>query len=242
MRSVTHKRRAQTRRIRQTVSSTLLSVLILMVVFTVVLLLVAVVYPAAANSPILLIGLALLSSGIGLWAGSKLAREHLPEKALEAGLRGLGKEAVLYNFWLPAKHVLIAPQGIFALTVREQKAHISVAAAGIRPLDSAAGRLGRFLRLNMIGNPLRQAKSEAGRVQAWVNTHFPETGISVQPVVVFTHPQAVLELGAEPPIPVVYADKRNPALRELIRSYSGTTLSADGIRQVEELLHIPNVR
>jgi hypothetical protein len=242
MRSVTHKRRAQTRRIRQTVSSTLLSVLILMVVFTIVLLLVAVVYPAAANSPILLIGLALLSSGIGLWAGSKLAREHLPEKALEAGLRGLGKEAVLYNFWLPAKHVLIAPQGIFSLTVREQKAHISAAAAGIRPLDSAAARLGRFLRLNMIGNPLRQAESEAGRVQAWFNTHLPEAGISVQPVVVFTHPQAVLELGAEPPIPVVYADKRSPALRELIRSHSGTTLSADGIRQVEELLHIPNVR
>ncbi|MGB1288493.1 MAG: hypothetical protein ACPG7F_18305, partial [Aggregatilineales bacterium] len=47
------------------------------------------------------------------------ARQPYPEKAIEEGLKGLSKKSILYNYYhIPARHVLICPQGVFAIVTR----------------------------------------------------------------------------------------------------------------------------
>ena len=47
------------------------------------------------------------------------ARTPRPEDAIEEGLKGLSNKSVLYNYYhFPARHVLICPQGVFAIATR----------------------------------------------------------------------------------------------------------------------------
>ena len=47
------------------------------------------------------------------------ARPPRPEDAIEEGLKGLSNKSVLYNYYhFPARHVLICPQGVFAIVTR----------------------------------------------------------------------------------------------------------------------------
>ncbi|MEL6527748.1 MAG: hypothetical protein AAFQ07_18775, partial [Chloroflexota bacterium] len=47
------------------------------------------------------------------------AREPHPEKALPDGLKSVSKKSILYNYFhFPARHVLIAPQGVYAIVTR----------------------------------------------------------------------------------------------------------------------------
>lgn len=225
MRVLTHKRRAQWLSIRPLILAVALMGFLLVGVFALIIALVIAFVPAASDSPFLLVAMAAASVIIGLRIGSLMSRRILPHTILEAALKGLGAESRLYNYWLPANHVLIGPQGIFTLTPYDGK----------NPLIFAEGVSSKeAIRL------LERARADAQRTQAWLSDRLAESA-TVQPVIVLTNPRASFVAEGALDIPVLYADKRKPSLKAYVRSQALPTLSAEVIAQLDKALRIPSL-
>jgi hypothetical protein len=165
-------------------------------------------------------------------------RTPRPEEVLTEGLKGLGNNYTLYHYWLPARHVLVAPHGVFCLTVRFQAGHFRVKGESWRAVSGPLARFVRLLRQENIGNPSRDGRWDAERVQRWLGQVIPASGVVAEPVVVFVNSEATFEAEA-PTVPVVYADsKRKPSLRKYVRQLAQDrtrpTLNKDQRRAVEE--------
>ncbi len=224
MRVLTHKRRARWLSIRPLIVAVTLMAFLLIGIFALIIALVIAFVPAASESPFLLIAMAAASIIVGLRIGSLMSRRTLPHTILEAALKGFSAETRLYNYWLPANHVLISPHGIFTLTPYDGRRPLTL--AGSAPTKEAA-------RL------LERARAEAQRTQAWLSDHLGERA-TVQPVIVLTNPRASLTAEDTLDIPVLYADKRKPSLKAYIRNQALPTLSARAIARLDEILHIPH--
>lgn len=163
-------------------------------------------------------------------------REPRPETALREGLKGLSNKSVLYNYYHHrARHVLIAPQGVFAIATRYQDGAFSVNGDTWATHRRPAGRLLSVFRFDSLGSPTRDALAAAEHVKALLAPIAPD--VTVQPLVVFTDPRARLEI-TDPLVPVVHAqDKLEPSLRSFMREQGrqhGSTLIPQQIQAFEE--------
>ncbi|HLO33891.1 MAG TPA: hypothetical protein VK249_32390, partial [Anaerolineales bacterium] len=50
---------------------------------------------------------------IGMYMGSKFGRSPRPDERLDAGLKGLQNEFVMYHYTTPASHLLVGPAGVW---------------------------------------------------------------------------------------------------------------------------------
>ena len=144
------------------------------------------------------------------------ARRPFPEDVIKEGLKGVSKKSVIYHYYhFPARHVLIAPQGVFAITTRWHNGRFSVKDDQWKTYKSAISRFFSALRMDGIGNPTHDAQRAAEHVQA----KFKAVGadVSVQPLIIFTDPTVQIDI-ENPTIPVLFADeKRSPNLTEYLR-------------------------
>jgi len=143
-------------------------------------------------------------------------RQPRPEIAIRDGLKGISKKSVLYNYYhFPARHVLIAPQGVFAMVTRFQEGRYKVEGDQWTTYGSFFSRFMRFFRRDDIGNPNEDARRAAAYVQSLVNKK--TQGIEVQPLIVFVDPRAQIDI-INPTIPVLFADEnKKPNLRDYMR-------------------------
>lgn len=143
-------------------------------------------------------------------------RQPRPEKAIPAGLKGLSKRSVLYNYYhFPARHVLIAPQGVFAIVTRYQDGYYKVDGDKWQSSGGPLAALGRFFRRDAVGNPTEDANKAAVYVKGLLEKNAPN--VEVQPLIIFVDPKARLEI-TNPTVPVLYADEnKEPNLRDFMR-------------------------
>jgi hypothetical protein len=82
-----------------------------------------------------------------------------------------------------------------------------------------------------VGDPIAEAQRAA---QHLANVLKPIAGdVAVQPVIVFLDPRAEVEITAETPVPILYADdKREPNLTELLRDMNRTQKSGNQQRVI----------
>jgi hypothetical protein len=163
-------------------------------------------------------------------------REPRPETALREGLKGLSNKSVLYNYYhLPARHILIAPQGVFAITAKFQHGRYSVVGDQWKTHRSAIGRFLSAMRFEGIGNPTQEALRNAAHVQKLLQPIVPD--IEVQPLIVFVDPRATITI-TDPVVPVLRAqDKLEPGLRDYMRDvgkHHRMTLTPEQIKAFED--------
>ncbi len=219
------------------------TVLLTIAAFTLILFAIASLSQDVANSPYLIVALGIISALIGLRAGRTISKLPVPHESLDVALKGLPREATLYHYWLPAEHVLITPNGIFTLTPRSQDAKLTFNGDKLTVHDSITKRLGHSLTQQSLHDPVQEARLDAHRLATWLNNLLGDRKITVQPVLVFTHPQATFTINEQPDIPILYADKRKPSLKTYIREYSSpsaTILSHADIQRIHNALNIPN--
>lgn len=144
------------------------------------------------------------------------AREPRPEKAIDEGLKGMSKKAVLYNYHhIPARHVLIAPQGVFAIVTRWHPGKFTVQGDKWVTNASAVSKFFSSLRMDGVGNPTADAERAAEHIRKLLAPI--DADVEVQPLVVFVDPKATLEIN-EPTVPVLYTDtKQKPNLKDFMR-------------------------
>lgn len=145
------------------------------------------------------------------------ARLPRPEKAIEDGLKGLSNKSVLYNYYhFPVRHVLICPQGVFAIVTRWHDQSFVYRDGKFRSRRNIISKLFSAIRFDGVGKPLRDAEYARSHIQKALDDVAP--GIDVQPLVVFVDPAAYVEFEDEPDIPVLYADtKKSPNLKDYMR-------------------------
>ncbi len=186
----------------------------------------ALVLPAAFISTIVSVRMT------NLWV-----RQPRPEVVIKEGLKGISSRAVLYSYYhFPARHVLIAPNGVFAIITRYQDGRFSVSGERWKREQSFIGRLLGLLRFDFLGNPTLDARRAALYLQEQLQSIAPD--VEVHPLVVFIDPRAEFTIEGETPVPVVYPmGKQKPLLKDVLRDYSnpnkGDVLSADQIAAFE---------
>lgn len=146
------------------------------------------------------------------------ARQPYPNEAINEGLKGVSKKSVVYHYHhAPAEHLLIAPQGVFAIVTRWHRGEHTNQGRTWKTKRSALGRVASLIRMDGIGNPTEDAERAAAHAQQLLDKVAPDAGIRVKPLVVFLDPSAELEI-EEPVVPVLYAsDKAEPNLTEYMR-------------------------
>lgn len=145
------------------------------------------------------------------------ARRPYPDESINEGLKGLSKKSVVYHYYhIPARHLLIAPQGIFAITTRWQNGKYKVEDDRWVTKANPISRLMASLRMDGVGQPGTDARYAAEHAQKLLQ----EAGINVpvQPLIVFLDPRAEVEV-TRSDIPVLFASiKHEKSMTDYLRS------------------------
>jgi hypothetical protein len=164
-------------------------------------------------------------------------REPRPEDALSDGLKGLGKKYTIFHYLLPAQHVLISPEGVFTIKPIWQDRSYRIEGKKWHGEEGVMRKISGYMRQDLVGNPFQDALFEAQQVQKFVDQIAPDAGVEVQPLIVFTNPNANFE-AEDPLFPVLYADpKKKPSLRNYFRdqkSADRAALTEEHLDQIDE--------
>jgi hypothetical protein len=166
--------------------------------------------------PMIIIVIAYIITIFSVRMTNNWIREPRPENALAEGLKVAGHKSVLYNYYhAPAYHVLVAPQGVFAITTRWQERNYTVRGSEWFTHHSAFSRIFSIFRFDGIGNPTTDAQRNAEHVQKLIAPIAP--GVPVRPLIVFTSTRANITI-EDPTVPVLRAqEKQNPSLKDYLR-------------------------
>jgi hypothetical protein len=156
--------------------------------------------------PAIVLPLGVITSMVSVRMTNLWIREPRPERVLREGLKGLSNKSVLYHYYhFPARHVLICPQGVYAITTRFQEGRFKVEGDKWETYGGPFSSLLRIFRRDGIGNPTEDARQAAAHVQKLLAPIAPD--VPVHPLVVFTDPRASVEI-INPSVPVLFADAR----------------------------------
>jgi hypothetical protein len=144
-------------------------------------------------------------SMIGIYFANRWVRKPRPEEVLSKALKGLDDKFVIHHYpALPCEHVLLTPNGVVILETVNIAGEFSCKDGRWRERMSI-GRAFRSVVEESLGDPTKTALA----LQKLFTAHLSQvcgTPIPVKPVIVFTHPAAVLDV--EPgPVPVYTAEK-----------------------------------
>jgi hypothetical protein len=200
----------------------------------------------AVGALLLLIGLVAL---IGLWLSGQLGGERRArleagragEEAVRCALAGLDDRYYLLNgVTVPGErmeidHLLAGPRGLFML---ETKAHGGTIVYGDGRWWRIHAGVRGVLQRRQIGNPSAQAQRNARLLRRYLAAHLGAraTALPLVPIVVFTHPHAMLDAD-DAPIPVVHL-RQLPALLQI---YADDRLDAADVTRVVNLLTSPRL-
>lgn len=188
---------------------------------------------SAANYALMLIPLVAMPVGlVTTWWSVRLTNQYVrkphAEDVLQAAFKGAGAHSVAYHYLFKANHVLVCPQGVYAIVARFQDGVFRVRGETIYKIGSR-NPIGGFMtamRQEQMGSPIREAQIAAADLQSQLDAALAETesgtslDVVVQPVVVFTSNKADLDIQDDPPIPVVLAEAKpkRPSLKVMLRS------------------------
>jgi len=147
---------------------------------------------------------------------------------LTRGLKGFDDRYRLYNYTLPAPHVLLTPTGVYVLLGMLQDGVIRNA-VGKWHRNFSLGRVIRFLGEEGLGRPFALGDKEVQAMQRFLEEHDVADGVEIENVLVFVHPKAQVE-AQDPPRPVLMPKD----LKRAIRS-DQKKLSTDRYRRLQEL-------
>lgn len=173
--------------------------------------------------PIIVLPVAFITTMYSVRMTNLWVRQPRPEEAIRENLKGIGSKSVLFNYYhFPARHVLIAPSGVYAMVTRWQgggprgrTAYFVNEGEQWRTNRGLLVRLFSILRFDSLGNPTEDARKAAAYVQSLLADIAP--GVQVQPLIVFVDPNVQVDL-RNPAVPVAFTSNRQPpSLKDFVR-------------------------
>jgi len=170
----------------------------------------------------LLLGFLLTNFGtynMGKW-GRVPNTAQRADQLLEKELKGLDNRYRLYNYTLPAEHVLLTPAGLVVLETRRQEGTIRCQGNKWQYKRTLTGWLRLFVE-ESVGNPTRDAVYSAAAMRRLIARAVTTPGegdtesIPVEPLIVFLNPSARLTAD-NPTVPVTTAKDLKKVIRNLV--------------------------
>jgi hypothetical protein len=176
----------------------------------------------------LLVGFTLTQ--IGMYMGNRYGRSPRPDEKLDAGLKGLQNEFVIYHYIAPASHLLIGPAGIWVLLPYHQRGQATFKKN--RWHMSGGGFLQGYMRIfgqENIGRPEIEMDGEVNAVKKYLAKQMSESEIpEINAMMVFTSDGVEINAAEETPIPAMKLKEMKEFFRKKAKekSLSATQLAA----------------
>lgn len=152
------------------------------------------VYSIAA----LLVGFTLMQ--IGMYMGNRYGRSPRLDEKLDAGLKGLQNEFVIYHYMTPASHLLVGPAGIWILMPYHQRGQVVYRKNRWRL--SGGGFLQAYMRIfgqENIGRPDLEMEGEANAVKKYLAKQLGEAEVpEINALMVFTSDDVTIDAEGAP--------------------------------------------
>jgi hypothetical protein len=125
---------------------------------------------------------------VGMYFGNRWGRSPRPDERLDAGLKGLPGDFVIYHWTTPVAHLLVGPAGIWVLLPYHQRGHVTYRKNRWRM--AGGGFLQNYMRLfgqEGLGRPDLEAEAEINSVRKAFAKEMEEDEIpEIKAVLVFT--------------------------------------------------------
>jgi hypothetical protein len=148
-------------------------------------------------------------------------------------LLGFDNNFRLFNYCAPIAHVLLTPSRLYTLTVKLQDGQIRKQGGRWRR-DFKLRRILFFFNEEALGNPTRDARDDAARMQQALQKVLGDATPPVEPLIIFTHPNVQLQVDEpEGDVPALTSGD----LKKFLRAQpKGTPFTSELRRQLAELL------
>jgi len=154
---------------------------------------------------------------VGSYLANKWVKPPRADQVLEKALKGFDNKHHLYNYLLPAEHVLLAPSGVLVLKTKYHDGEITCK-------NGKWNRAWKWTRLfgslaqEPLGDPLAELKLEMHKMRQLITPALENAAnIPIDGYVVFTDPRAQLSLD-DPAAPVLPANELKDTLRKTKRT------------------------
>jgi hypothetical protein len=147
---------------------------------------------------------------VGSYLANKWLRPPRADLALEKALKGFDNKHHLYNYLLPAEHVLVAPSGVWVFKTKYHDDDI-VCKNGKWNRPWKWSRLFGAWAQEPLGDPIAELQEEIQKIKRLLAR--VDAAVPVDGYVVFTHPQARLNID-DPSLPVVMVSDLKDTLRK----------------------------
>lgn len=160
----------------------------------------------------LLVGFTLTQ--LGMYMGNRFGRSPRPDEKLDAGLKGLQNDFVMYHYTTPASHLLVGPAGVWIVMPYHQRGQVMFKKNRWRM--SGGGFLQNYMRIfgqEGLGRPDIEINSEVKSLKKHLAKKMDESEIpEINALMVFTNDNVEIE-GEDSPVPALKLKQ----LKEFIR-------------------------
>ncbi|HJQ13512.1 MAG TPA: hypothetical protein VJ830_02090 [Anaerolineales bacterium] len=171
---------------------------------------------------------------VGMYMGNKFGRSPRPDEKLDAGLKGLQNEFVMYHYTTPVSHLLVGPAGVWVVMPYHQRGQVEFKKN--RWQMRGGGFLQSYMRIfgqEGLGRPDLEIDNEINSLKKHLLKHMDESEIpEINAVMVFTNEEAVVEAEGSP-VPAIKLKQ----LKEFVRQRAKEKkLSAETLNKLKAVL------
>ncbi|MDP1544668.1 MAG: nuclease-related domain-containing protein [Anaerolineales bacterium] len=170
---------------------------------------------------------------IGMYMGSRWGRSPRPDEKLDAGLKGLHSEFIMFHYTTPVSHLLVGPSGVWVILPLHQGGQIFYDKKRWRV--RGGGFFQAYMRIfgqEGIGRPDLEAEGEAAALKKFLTKKLGESNVpEIKPILVFTNEKVELEAN-ESLLPAIKIKQLKEFMRQGAKSRA---LSGSQINQITEL-------
>lgn len=169
--------------------------------------------PEYFRPTLILLALGFVSAIISSNLVNNWVREPRADQVLTQSLKKFGNDYMLYNYTGPIRHVLIAPDGLYAIVVKNHDGEITVNGRKVSRKFTWK-RLIRMFADEGLGSPVAEAENRAGKLAKSLNKEFPEMDVPpVKPLLLFSNKEAQVLIN-QPDVPALTTSQIKTYLRE----------------------------
>ncbi|PWB75608.1 MAG: hypothetical protein C3F07_04545 [Anaerolineales bacterium] len=141
---------------------------------------------------------------IGMYLGNRYGRSPRLDERIDAGLKGLQNEFVMYHYMTPASHLLVGPAGVWILMPYHQRGQVTYKKNRWRM--SGGGFLQSYMRIfgqENIGRPDIEIESEINALKKYLTGQMDESGVpEINTLMVFTSDDIQID-AEDAPVPAM---------------------------------------
>jgi hypothetical protein len=170
-----------------------------------------------------------------MYMGNKFGRSPRPDERLDAGLKGLQNEYVIYHYTTPASHLLVGPAGVWVLMPYQQRGQVTYRKNRWRV--SGGGFVQSYMRIfgqESLGRPDIEVDNEIRSLRKYLLKHMDENEIpEVEALMVFTNDEMELESG-DAPIPALKLKQVKDFIRQKAKEKKVSLETINKLRTILE--------